>query len=201
MKNGVVTFGSFHNLAKLGDAVIETWAELLGGVPGSRLVIMAKGLAGGNARLLESFAQRGVEVGRIVLRNAVPYREYLESYADVDIALDTFPYSGGTTTCESLWMGVPVVTWAYPSHPGRSAASILSAVGLQQWVVDSREQYIRAAVDLAGNLTELAFLRSGLRERMRVSPLMDETRFAADMAEAYVSLWRAWCRQQTSSGA
>ncbi|HEU0290675.1 MAG TPA: tetratricopeptide repeat protein [Burkholderiales bacterium] len=192
-RDGRITFGAFHNLAKLGPGVIRQWSFLLKQIPHSRLLVMAKGLADGGHDLLDRFAAEGVAADRVALRNAVPYRDYLATYREVDIALDAFPYSGGTTTCEALWMGVPVVTWACPAMPGRSAASLLSAAGLPELVADSPEAYLSIARELADDPSRLENLRATLRQRMLNSPLMDAQRFAGDVEEAFRGLWRAWC--------
>lgn len=200
-RGGTVTFGSFHNLVKVGPAVIALWSRLLRQLPRSRLLLMAKGLADGRQDLLERFGAEGVAADRIELRNAVPYRQYLATYGEVDIALDAFPYSGGTTTCESLWMGVPVVTWAFPAVAGRGAASILSAAGLPELVAESPEQYLSIAADLAASPPRLEALRASLRGRMRQSPLMDAPRFAAGIEDAYRALWGAWCAKRSPTPA
>jgi protein O-GlcNAc transferase len=195
-REGRLTFGSFHNLAKIGPGVIRLWSRLLEQAPGSRLLLMAKGLADGGYDLLDRFAAEGVTADRIVLRDAAPYREYLATYREVDIALDAFPYSGGTTTCESLWMGVPVVTWAGPTVPGRGSASVLAAAGLPELAADSPGRFLSIATELAGDAPRLDELRASLRQRLKDSPLMDARRFAADVESAYRELWRAWCSRQ-----
>lgn len=190
---GGITFGSFHNLAKLGPGTIRLWSQLLQQVPDSRLLVMAKGLADGGEDFLTRFAAEGVAADRVMLRNATPYREYLATYGEVDIALDAFPYSGGTTTCEALWMGVPVVTWAGATVPGRGAASVLMAAGVPELAAGSPGQFLSIAAELAGDAPRRQQLRATLRPRMQASPLMDARRFAADMEGAYRELWRAWC--------
>jgi predicted O-linked N-acetylglucosamine transferase (SPINDLY family) len=195
-RHGRITFGSFHNLAKVGPGVIRLWSRLLQRVPDSRLLLMARGLADGDRDLLGRFAAGGVNADRIELRNVAPYREYLSSYGEVDISLDAFPYSGGTTTCEALWMGVPVVTWTGPTVPGRGAASVLTAAGLPELAADSPEEYLRIAAELAADISRLEQLRASLRRRMKDSPLMDAPRFAAGMENACRELWRAWCARQ-----
>jgi len=192
-REGRITFGSFHNLAKVGPGVIRLWSQLLKQVADSRLLLMAKGLGDGGRDLLDRFVAEGVAADRVVLRNAVPYREYLATYGEVDIALDTFPYSGGTTTCESLWMGVPVVTWAGPTVPGRGSASVLAAAGLPELAAGSPGQFLSIATELAGDASRLEQLRASLRQRLKDSPLTDARRFAANVEGAYRELWRAWC--------
>jgi predicted O-linked N-acetylglucosamine transferase (SPINDLY family) len=116
--------------------------------------------------------------------------EYYRLFNTVDLALDATPYSGGTTTCDTLWMGTPLVTLTGPRSVSRSAASILAVLGLDAWIAASPEDYVARAAELAGNLSQS---RQGLRERMRASPLMDEARFARDMEALYRQMWRTWC--------
>ena len=192
-RTGRLTFGSFHNLAKVGPGVVKLWSRLLAQTPDSRLLVMAKGLADGGQGLGARFAAEGVAIDRVELRNAVPYREYLAAYGDVDIVLDTFPYSGGTTTCEALWMGVPVVTWTCPTVAGRGAASLLTAAGLPDLIAASPEAYLSLAATLAADRPRLEQLRATLRARLQTSALMDPRRFATDVESAFRDLWRTWC--------
>jgi protein O-GlcNAc transferase len=125
----------------------------------------------------------------------VPPEEYFGWYGKVDIALDTMPFSGGTTTCDAIWMGVPVVTCPGVRSWSRSASSILATVGLNDWIANSNEDYVRRAVQFARQPAMLDELRISLRSRMLESPLMDEKRFARDMENAYRDMWRFWCAQ------
>ncbi len=122
------------------------------------------------------------------------FGEYLKTYERIDIALDPFPYVGGTTSCDALWMGAPVVTLAGELATGRGGVSIMNNIAHSEWIADSPGQYIEIAKGLAGDLPALAQIRSGLRDRMRNSPLMDAKRFAADMENAYRQMWQAWSR-------
>ena len=125
----------------------------------------------------------------------MPIEDYYRSFGRVDIALDTTPFSGGTTTCDALWMGTPVVTAPGERSWSRSAASILTTLGLQDWVADSQEDYVRRAVQFARNPSTIPELRKSLRSRMRESPLMDARRFTRDMEEVYRRIWQSWCNQ------
>jgi predicted O-linked N-acetylglucosamine transferase (SPINDLY family) len=136
--------------------------------------------------------ERVAFVGRVALS------KYFRTYNHVDIALDTFPYAGGTTTCDALWMGVPVVTLAGRTAIGRAGVSILSNAGLPELIAQSPEEYIRIATDLASDLPRLAALRSTLRQRLLTSPLMDAKGFARDIEAAYRSMWRTWCQQESN---
>jgi len=134
---------------------------------------------------LNGFRENGIDAGRLAVMPHLPVDEYFRSYAAVDIALDTTPYSGGTTTCDTLWMGVPVVTLAGERSASRSAASILHTLGLKDWIAHSPEEYVAVALRAARAPDILASLRATLRRRMRASPLMDEARFVRDLEETY----------------
>jgi len=192
-RNGHVTFGSFNQALKLSRAVRRLWAEILQRVPGSRLVIL--GVAEGRSRdeLVTDLAGAGGERARITVLPYVSLQDYFDWFNSVDIALDTMPYSGGTTTCDALWMGVPVMTVPGTRPSSRSTASILSTAGLSEWIASSPEDYVRRAAEYAGDEARLVGLRKSLRERLRRSPLMDEEQFVRDLEAAYRKMWRNWC--------
>jgi protein O-GlcNAc transferase len=145
-------------------------------------------------RIIEFFDSRGVPADRLDIRGSQPdFRSHLETYNQVDIALDSFPYHGTTTTCESLWMGVPVVTLAGTTHVSRVGVSLLNNVGLPELIAQTPQEYVEIAVNLAKDLPRLAELRRILRSRMQASPLMDAPRFARDIEAAYRQIWRSWC--------
>jgi len=183
LKNGYVTFGSLNNPAKFSPRVFDTWAELLCRVKASRLLIKFGWLddAQTRDRLRGEFVRRGIDGSRILVEGSTPHREFLASYGRVDLALDTLPYSGGLTTCESLWMGVPVVTCPGATFASRHATSHLTNAGLGQFVAADLPGYIDLAAAWANRLPELAALRAAMRERVRGSPLCDAPRFAADL--------------------
>ena len=195
LRQGHVTFGSFNQAVKLSRASRRLWAEILSRVPGSRLVVL--GVPAGRAReeLLSEMTENGVDAARI---NVVPYvslQEYFGWYNAVDIALDTTPFSGGTTTLDALWMGVPVIT-APGERPGsRSAASILSTAGMTDWIASSADEYVQRAVQFSRDQTLLGNLRATLRARLQASPLMDETGFTRDLESLYRRMWRTYCTQ------
>jgi protein O-GlcNAc transferase len=193
VRNGFITFGSFNYAAKLSRSARRLWAQILKRVPGSRL--LAAGVPEGPARetILRDFAGDGVDAGRVSFEPRTSLESYLARIGDVDIALDPMPYSGGTTTCDCLWMGVPVLTLPGDRPVSRSAGSILTAVGLADWIAASPEDYVRRAAEAAASPETLVRLRGELRGRMRASPLMDEAGFARDMEAAYRRMWRAWC--------
>lgn len=200
--NGSITFGSMSNFSKITPQLMAIWAAILTRVPGSRLVLRYRGqererIAAELGRQLE---QAGITANRLtVLGHASSVIEQLEGYYQMDIALDTFPYNGTTTTCEAFWMGVPVVTLAGRNHVSRVGVSLLSAVGLSQFVAETPEQYIEKAVALAMNRPLLEALRGSLRQIVAASPLCDHRRFTAQVEEAYRSAWRGWCAGQTRS--
>lgn len=196
---GCVRFGSFNQLAKLSPPLLEAWAELLGRLPRSRLLIKAHSLddADTRQRIEARFEALGVSAGRVELRSAQADRAaHLAMYGEVDIALDTYPYNGATTTCEALWMGVPVVSWVGETHASRMGLSLLAAIGLEELACDDVDGYVECAERLALDPARLLRLQSGLRDRCESSPLRDETGFARAFERA---LERAW-RSQSGAG-
>lgn len=194
LESGHVTFGSFSNPAKLGPQVAAPWAQILERVPHSRLVLKYKGLddpvhAG---RLRECFAAQGIDRARIDLQGDSPQSELLPHYDGIDVALDPFPYGGGVTTLEALWMGVPVVTLPGETFASRHALTHLSNVGLEGTIARDIDHYIELAVALAADLPALAALRASLRERMAASPICDGERFARDFMNLMRGAWREW---------
>ena len=196
LAGGGVTFGSFNNLSKISPTTIRLWSRLLLATAGTRLLVKARALTdeGAGSRLRAAFAREGLGEERIELRGWTPGPlGHLDQYRDVDIALDTFPYNGTTTTCEALSMGVPVVTLAGVRHAARVGVSILNGAGLAEMVAADENEYIDIAVRLAQNRERLARLREGMRERLKASPLCDATSFARDFEEACRQMWREWC--------
>jgi len=174
-----VTFGCFNNSAKLNDRVFDVWARILTALPTARLVLKWRTFndAALCRRVHEAFAARGVEQTRVELRGPSFHAALLAEYADVDIALDPFPFTGGLTSCEALWMGVPVITWPQSRVVSRQTLAFLSAIGLPELAVDDAAGYVRLAVALAHAPDRLAALRSAMRSRMQASPLMDVSGF------------------------
>jgi protein O-GlcNAc transferase len=195
-RTGHVTFGSFNHAPKISATARRLWAEILQRAPGARLLIV--GFPEGRARrdLLREFADAGVDASRLTVLPRVSFGEYLRQFDAVDLALDSTPYGGGTTTFDALWMGVPVLTLGGERSAGRSSASILGALGLDEWVAATPDDYVRLALARAGDGARLAELRTTLRARLRDSPLMDEAGFARDMEAAYRAMWRTWCAQR-----
>jgi predicted O-linked N-acetylglucosamine transferase (SPINDLY family) len=192
LTRGYVTFGCLNNFNKINEPLLRVWAEILRQVAGSQLLLHAR--QGSHRRWVQEVMEgAGVEAARVRFADSVPLMEYYGLYNTMDIALDPFPHGGGTTTCETLWMGVPTVSLAGQTAVGRGGASILSNVGLGEMVARSEVEYVRVAVELAGDQARLGELRAGLRGRMRASPLMDTARFARNMEGVYRQMWRAWC--------
>jgi len=190
-----VTFGCFNNLIKINAEVIALWARLLGGLPRSKLLVKTHALKSDSRKqdIRAQFAAHGIAHERIILEGPAPHRELLQRYGDVDIALDPFPYSGGLTTIEALWMGVPVVTLAGVTLASRLSLSFLNVAGLKELVAEDADAYLRIARDLARDLPRLASLRAGMRARLLASPLFQAERFTKNLESAYREMWRTWC--------
>jgi predicted O-linked N-acetylglucosamine transferase (SPINDLY family) len=196
---GYVTFGSFNNLPKITPEVVAVWARILARLPQARLLLKSGPLADATARsrYLALFAEHGIAAPRITLAAKVAaVSGHLALYGEVDIGLDPFPYNGTTTTCEAMWMGVPVVALAGDRHAGRVGVSLLGAVGLEELVAKDEEAYVEKAVALASDLERLAGLRAGLRARMQQSPLCDEAGFTRALEDTWRAIWQTWCGQR-----
>lgn len=195
------TFGSFNNNCKINGAVLDAWAQLLLATPGSRLQLLAK-QGGHRRRFVDEFARRGVDAARILFADYLPASADLSQgallarYHDIDVALDTFPYGGMTTTLDALWMGVPVVSLVGERNLGRAGLSILNNVGLAELAASDVVGYVDAAVRLAGDQVRLAALRASLRERMRSSPLLDAEGYTRKVEQAFRDMWVDWCGRQ-----
>ena len=193
---GYVTFGSFNSLAKANSKVFEQWQRILTAVPRSRLFIKAQSLADPDTRAacIERLVAEGVPADRLECAPGTRTRaEHLAAYHRVDIALDTFPYNGTTTTCEALWMGVPVVTLSGERHAGRVGASLLTQMDMEDLVAHAPDEYVAAAIALARDPSRLSALRASMRERMKASSLMDAKSLTRNLEQAYRSAWLRWC--------
>jgi len=187
---GPTTFGSFNNPAKYTAPVIHAWAEILRQVPGARLLLKYRGLDQPQQceRYRQWFAAEGIDARRVEFRGFSATSDYLASYNEVDVALDTFPFNGGATTCDALVMGVPVVTWPGETFASRHSLSFLSTAGVPQCIARDQDDYVRRAVELAGDVSRLADWRRGLRDQVLASPLCDARRFAAGVQETLLRL-------------
>jgi predicted O-linked N-acetylglucosamine transferase (SPINDLY family) len=191
-----IVFGSFNALTKLNVNAIRVWSRILERVPHSRLLLKAGLLQypATRSRVLAAFASEGIAAERLELRPWQNTRSgHLQSYDEVDIALDTFPYNGTTTTCEALWIGVPVIGLRGEMHMARVGATLLESAGLPELVADSDDQYVELAVQLAGDLARLAALRSSMREKLSRSRLLDRTTFVRRFEDALRTAWTGWC--------
>lgn len=189
--SGVVTFGSFNNFAKVNGKLIEVWSELLRRVPDSRLFLksMALGDSETQQSVLAAFQKQGISADRIALLSIVKSAvDHLALYTQIDIALDTFPYHGTTTTCEALWMGVPVITQAGTTHASRVGVSLLTAVGCPELIAETADDYIKRVVELANDFDRLRYYRENLRTMMAKSPLMDADGMTRKLEMAYQTM-------------
>jgi predicted O-linked N-acetylglucosamine transferase (SPINDLY family) len=192
---GHITFGSFNNSCKLSPNMMSLWARLLSTNAGSRLLLKSR--AGDDAGVREDyfrhFEQLGIPRDRLNIRGQKPAIEYLQLFGQVDIALDSFPYNGTTTTCDAMWMGVPVITLVGQHHASRVGLSILTQVGLEFFAASKPAEYVRKATALAQNLGALAKIRASMRQRMAASPVCQAKPFARTVEAAYRTVWRKWC--------
>jgi predicted O-linked N-acetylglucosamine transferase (SPINDLY family) len=199
------TFGSFNNNCKINGAVLDAWAQLLLATPGSRLQLLAK-QGGHRRRFVDEFARRGVDAARILFADYLPASADLSQgallarYHDIDVALDTFPYGGMTTTLDALWMGVPVVSLVGERNLGRAGLSLLSNVGMAELAVTDVDAYVAQAVALSREPEKLSRLRQELRPRMLTSPLLDAEGFTRRLEKALRDMWVAWCERQAKVG-
>jgi predicted O-linked N-acetylglucosamine transferase (SPINDLY family) len=187
-----VTFGSFNAMQKISGSVIELWSKILLRLPGSRLALKNRTLGDSQIRrtLYEMFARHGVRDERLILIPPMPtLGAHFSRYAQIDVCLDPFPYNGTTTTCDALWMGVPVITLEGKVHRSRVGISLLRNVGLQELIAQSPEHYEQLAVDLARDVPRRTQLRKELRERVRSSPLTDAAKFARNLEQIYKAAW------------
>ena len=192
---GFVTFGCLNTYAKVTVPTLRAWARILNRVPNSRLIVHS--LEGSHReKARDLFAHEGVDPSRLEFISYMTGAKYFQEYNQIDIALDPFPYAGGTTTCDALWMGVPVVSLTGKTAVSRGGLSILSNLGTPQWVTADLDRYTEIAADLASDLPRLAELRASLRARMLHSPLMDAPQFAREIESAYRLMWRNWCGQK-----
>ena len=192
LRNRFVTFGCFNRRSKITPEVISSWSTILNALPAARLVIKNAAMADARMResMLRAFERCCGERDRVELRAHSPHATMLAEYADVDIALDPYPYNGGLTTCGALWMGVPVLAIEGDSMIGRQSAALLAAAGLGDWVVRDEAALLKSAIDRAGDVGALAALRDGMRARLGDSPLLKGQAFARKFGEALLAMWR-----------
>ena len=197
LKQGYVTFGCFNNLTKVNDKVVALWTKVLNAIPNSRLLLKAKQFRDQLTRdsTIQRFAAQGINSKRISLERWEDRQKYFEAYNKIDITLDPFPFTGGTTSVESLWMGVPLVTLAGGSLISRQGVGVLMNAGLPDWIAEDEEEYVAKAVLFASDLDKLASLRAGLRSQVLASPLFDAPRFARNIENALLEMWNQYAHQ------
>jgi len=193
LTRGHITFGSFNNTAKLNAGVLDAWARILHAVPRSRVILKWRTCndAAFREKVRQAFADRGIEAERVDLRGPSFHAELLKEYADLDIALDPFPFTGGLTSCEALYLGVPIVTWPQSRVVSRQTYAFLNLIGLPELAAMSADDYVRIAVELAQDPERLLDLRAILRARMRASPLMDVAGFTRELETRLIDCYRA----------
>jgi predicted O-linked N-acetylglucosamine transferase (SPINDLY family) len=193
-QTGRITFGSLNNFCKVNASVLRLWTHVLRKVPRSQLLLLAP--EGSSRQWVSVVLQKeGIAPDRIAFVSRQPRARYLELYQQIDIGLDTLPANGHTTSLDSFWMGVPVVTLVGPTAVGRAGLSQLSNLGLTELAADSSDAFVRIAAELASDLDHLSRLRAALRQRMQASPLMDAPRFARNLESAYRRMWQRWCAE------
>lgn len=192
LRNGYITFGSFNNLPKISSSTISVWSLILKAVPHSKLMIKTKPFNDTDVkkRYEDLFINKGIERNRLLFKRYSPSLDkHLKSYNEIDIGLDTFPYNGTTTTCEALWMGVPVITLAGEKHAGRVGVSLLMCIGLSGMIAENVEKYVALASFMASDVQQLSKLRKGLRAAIAASPLCDGVTFTRTLEKAYRDMW------------
>jgi protein O-GlcNAc transferase len=193
--NGFVTFSSTNHIAKISLQMIETWAEILRAVPDLRLVLMGIPDEVARQTIQDSFFENGIESKRLVCHSFMSLDQYRNLLLKTDISLDTYPFNGGTTTCETLYLGLPVIAMMGKSFVSRVGFSLLKEIGLPELVATSYKEYAEIAIELAYDIGRLCAMRSGMRERLTKSSLSDETRFTKSLEAAYQEMWANYVRQ------
>ena len=197
LKRGCVTFGSFNRINKLSKEVIPLWSRVLSSIHGSRLLVGAVDDPELQDKLIECFGRYGIATDRLDFRPKRPVYEYLALHHEVDILLDTFPYTSGTIANHALWMGVPTITLTGRTMPQRLSAAHLGRAGLEEWITESEDEYVAKACYWSAHLDELALLRASLRDKVRNSPLRQPATVARGVEDALRQVWEKWCKKQT----
>lgn len=191
---GHVTFGCLNNFCKATTGALMAWCRVLREMPNSRFLLHAKP-GSHRQRVFNLLRQQGIDPARLRFVSHLSMPDYFRLYNEIDICLDPFPWPGGTTTCDALWMGAPAITLAGQTAVGRAGVSILSNAGLPELIAQTQDEYVRMAVKLGTDLPRLAEIRAGLRQRMQNSPLTDAPRFAKNVGAAYRLMWKKWCEK------
>jgi predicted O-linked N-acetylglucosamine transferase (SPINDLY family) len=198
LKNGFVTFGCLNNFAKVSSAALDLWARILAAAPASRIILHSP-QGSHRQRVLRQMANAGILQNRVHFAAKEPWESYVQHYAQIDIGLDPFPYGGGITTIDALWMGVPTITLSGRTAVGRGGRSILSNIGLAELIAFSHEQYEELATELARDIQRMTKLRFGMRSRMLASPLADVRQYTRDVEMAYREMWNSYAAQSAAS--
>jgi len=195
LSDGIITFGSLNRLTKVSAEAYRVWAEVLLAVPRSRLILKTPELndAAVRERVAGHFTQAGVAAERIIMLGKSSWHEHMQAYNQIDMALDPFPHGGGVTALEGLMMGVPVITLRWPTVVGRLSASIMTTLGLTDWIAETQEQYVALAIRKASDLQSLAELRQQLRGMFTSSIIGDQVAYARAVEQEYRLLWQEWC--------
>jgi predicted O-linked N-acetylglucosamine transferase (SPINDLY family) len=196
---GTITFGCFNRLMKVTEETYRVWAEILLATPNSKLILKTPETVAAQARVIENFTKAGVDTERIIMLGGTAWYEHMQAHHQLDLALDPFPHGGGVTSLESLMMGVPVVTLLWPTMAGRVTASIMTALGLPDWIAKTREQYIELAIQKARDLQSLAALRKQLRSIFTSSVMGDQVAYTRAVEQEYRKLWKEWCEKAPSN--
>jgi predicted O-linked N-acetylglucosamine transferase (SPINDLY family) len=196
--NGHITFGSFNKLSKLTDEVVAVWSEILAHVPEAKLMLKSRQLEDPEIRLTTQarFSQHGIPPKRLILEGVTNRNDYLEAFNRIDIALDPFPFPGGTTSADAIWMGVPVLTRKGENLISRQGEGILTSAKLTEWIATDNENYVRKAVAFATDLERLVELKKELRKRDESRPLYDADQFARDFEVLVRSIWKDYCKEK-----
>ncbi len=198
LSSAAVTFGSFNSCFKITPTTVAVWSRILRGLPHSSLKLLAFDSDVATRRVRAMFGEHGIEPARLEFMPRMTFDEYFLSRTQVDVALDTFPFHGVTTTCDSLWMGVPVVVLAGANYFSRVGVSILENLGLPQLIAHTADEYVEIALHLANDLPALARMRAGLRDTLLKSPVTDGAACARNLEQSYREMWIEWCRQKTA---
>lgn len=198
LENGFVTFGNLNNPAKINDFSIRLWSKVLMAVPNSKMLFSSRAFSKDilRDRVIDIFSQNDIGVDRLILEEGAGHIDFVATYNRIDIALDPYPYSGGLTTCEALWMGTPVITVPGETFAGRHAATHLYNAGMKDWIAETEDDYVDLAVRWAQNLKGLSELRLSLREKVRGSPLTDGVKFARNLEIAFRTMWKDWAAEK-----
>ncbi len=194
--SGIVTFGSLNMPAKLNERVIALWSRLMHEVKNSRMILLIGALGEGDERFVKMFAEYGIDPTRVTFVPRAGRIEYLNRYNQIDIALDPFPFSGHTTTCDALWMGVPVVTLAGDRYAARMSTSVLTHLPALEWIAENPDQYVKIAARLAADLNGLAEIRGGLRNRVETSTITNSATFTRNLEASYRKMWVDYCKSR-----